>query len=278
MISPLKSIRGDPNKLKKGRFKKNEPFFLSFPPVTLQLSNIQDILLTHSFSRILLMWNEILFVTQSILVSGFAIGAVFFGSGALYAFTSVAWVLGNLFVVKEVTLFGLDVVTSDVFAIGSNMGVTLLREYYGQKEAKRSIGVGIYTAIFFLIVSQFLIMYIPNTHDTSSIHYDYLLGFMPRIIIASFIVSAISKSINLGLFNIFTKKLGDGYFYIKSMGALLIAQLADTILFAFLGLYGNVANIGNIIVFSYIVKVIAISIAVPCISLCHKYLIPKGKD
>lgn len=224
------------------------------------------------------MWNEILFITQSIVVSAFAIGSVYFGQGALYAFTSVAWVLGNLFVVKEATIFGLDVVTSDVFAIGSNMGVTLLREYYGQKEAKRSIFVGIYTAIFFLIVSQFLLLYTPNAHDTSGPHFAYLLGRMPRIIIASFVVSAISKSINLGLFNVFTRKLGNGFFYIKSMAALLIAQLADTILFAFLGLFGNVADIWDIILFSYIVKVISISIAVPCISLCHKYLIPKGGD
>ena len=223
-------------------------------------------------------WNELLFIAQSLVVSGFAIGALFFGSGALYAFTSVSWVLGNLFVVKEATIFGLEVVTCDAFLIGSNMGVTLLREYYGQKEAKRSIGVGIYTALFFLIVSQFLLWYTPNAHDTSHIHYNYLLGFMPRIVIASFIVSAISKSMNLALFNFFTKKLGDGYFYIKSMGALLIAQFADTILFAFLGLYGNVAHIWHIIFFSYIVKVISISIAVPCITLCHKYFILKGAD
>ena len=218
------------------------------------------------------MFNEILFISQTLIVSAFAVGSVFFGSGCLYAFTSVCWVLGNLFVIKEATIFGLNVVTSDAFAIGSNMGVTLLREYYGQKEAKRSILVGVYTAIFFLIVSQFLILYTPNAYDTSHVHFANLLGRMPRVIIASFIVSLISKSINLSLFNLFTKKIGGGYFYIKSTAALLVAQLIDTILFAYIGLWGNVASLWDIILFSYIVKCIAISIAVPCVSLCNTYI------
>lgn len=221
------------------------------------------------------MWNETLFVGQSILVAGFAMGAVLFGSGCLYAFTSVCWVLGNLFVLKEATIFGLDVITSDAFAVGSNMGVTLLREYYGQQEAKRSIWVGVYTAVFFLLVSQLLILYTPNAHDTSQHHFVELLGRMPRIIIVSFLVSLISKSLNLFLFNTFTKKLGEGYFYIKSMAALMIAQFADTVLFAVFALYGNVASVVQIIFFSYIVKCISISIAVPLVSLCHKYIITK---
>ena len=221
------------------------------------------------------MWNEILFIGQSILVSGFAVGAVFLGSGCLYAFTSVCWVLGNLFVLKEATIFGLNVITSDAFAVGSNMGVTLLREYYGQKEAKNSIVVGVYTAIFFLFVSQLLLFYTPNAHDTSQPHFIALLGKMPRIIIVSFLVALLSKSLNLFLFNVFTKKLGSGYFYFKTTAALMIAQLVDTVLFAIFALYGNVASIWHIILFSYIVKCLSISIAVPCVSLCHKYLIKK---
>lgn len=224
------------------------------------------------------MWNEILFVTQSILVSVFAIGSVLLGQGCLFAFSAVCWIFGNFYVLKEVTIGGLEVITTDSFAIGANIGIMLLQEYYGKKAAKNSIFVGVYMALFFLVISQFLVWYVPNTHDIYHPHFAILIERMPRIVLGSLCVALFTMFLNLKLFDIFITQLGRRYFYIASMGALMIAQFIDVVLFVFIALWGNVASVKDIILFSYLVKCISIFIMVPCVSLCHKYLIPKGSD
>ncbi len=219
------------------------------------------------------MINEAIFIIQSITVALFACGAILFGSGCLYAFTALCWVLGNLFVLKEATLFSLDVITSDAFAVGANIGVTLLREYYGEKEAEKAIYTGIYMALFFLCTSQLLLWYAPNMHDCAHPHFLALFERMPRIVISSFGVALISMTMNLALFNLFNK-IYKFSFHFSSMASLSIAQFLDTALFGFIALSGNVASLTNIICFSYLVKVISIAIAIPLISVFHHF-IPK---
>jgi uncharacterized integral membrane protein (TIGR00697 family) len=223
------------------------------------------------------MWNEILFIGQSILVSMFAIGSILLGQGCLYAFTAVCWIFGNFYVLKEVSILGLDVITTDSFAIGANMGIMLIQEYYGKKAAERSIFVGVYMALFFLAISQLLVMYIPNAHDTCHIHFAFLIARMPRIVIGSVCVALFTMFLNLKLFDLFTKKLGHGYFYIASISALMIAQFIDVVLFVFVALWGNVTSITDIIFFSYLIKCVSIFIVVPCVALCKKF-IPRGSS
>lgn len=219
------------------------------------------------------MLNEIIFLAQSVTVALFACGSILFGSGCLYAFTALCWVLGNLFVLKEATLFSLDVITSDAFAVGANIGITLLREYYGEKEAEKAIYIGIYMALFFLCTSQLLLWYAPNMHDCAHPHFLALFERMPRIVVSSFGVALISMTMNLALFNILSKRYKFS-FHISSMASLSIAQLFDTALFAVIALSGNVASIISIICFSYLVKVISIAIVIPFISI-FRHFIPK---
>ncbi|MFT6765424.1 MAG: putative integral membrane protein (TIGR00697 family) [Alteromonas naphthalenivorans] len=223
------------------------------------------------------MWNEILFTAQSILISIFAIGSILLGQGCLYAFTAVCWIFGNFYVLKEVSILGLNVITTDSFAIGANMGIMLIQEYYGKKAAERSIFVGVYMSLFFLAISQLLVMYTPNVHDTCHLHFAFLIARMPRIVIGSIFVALFTMFLNLKLFDIFTKKLGQGSFYLASISALMIAQFIDVVLFVFIALWGNVTSITDIILFSYLIKCISIMIVVPCVSLCKKF-IPSGSS
>lgn len=216
--------------------------------------------------------NETIFITHSVLIGLFAMYSVRLGRGALTAFMAVCWVLGNLFVIKEAQIFGLNVVTSDAFAIGANIAITLLREYYGEKTAKNGIWIGFYTALFFVIVANIHLTYIPNVFDTTQPHFVALLGRMTRIVCASFFVSVISMTLNLYLFNWFTKKIGERFFGINSFLSLTLSQIIDTTLFAFIALYGNVHSIWHIIVFSSLVKTVCIIISIPSVYISRKII------
>ncbi len=218
------------------------------------------------------MFNELLFIAESFVVSLFALGSLFFGSAGLFSFVSLCWVIGNVFVLKEATFLGLSIITSDVFAVGCDLGITLLREYYGQKEAKRAIALGMFSAVFFLVVSQFLLWYIPSNHDAFHLHFFALFSGMPRIILSSLGVAFLSKSLNLFLFNFFTLIWGDRNFQLKTTLSLCISQFFDTTFFSFLALYGTVASVWTIIGFSYAVKCLAIFICVPFVITLHTFI------
>ena len=160
--------------------------------------------------------NEFLFIIESVIVSLFALGALFLGKTGLHVFSSLCWLIGNLFVLKQATLFGLNVVTSDVFAVGCDLAIVLLREYYSEKEAQKAIGLGMLTALFFLIVSQFLLWYTPNGYDATQPHFEALLDTMPRILITGIGVAALSKSLNLYLLRLLSTVFDNSYFKLKT--------------------------------------------------------------
>jgi len=216
--------------------------------------------------------NETTFIVHSIFIGLFAIGAVKLGRGALTAFMAVCWVLGNLFVITQANLFGLNVVTSDGFAIGASLSLTLLQEYYGKQAAKNGILIGFYMAFFFVIMSQVHLAYIPMLSDTTHQHFIPLLERMVRIVGTSFLVAFISMNLNLFLFGFFNKLFGKAYFSLNALLSISLSQLVDTVLFAVLALSGNVDSLLHIILFSCIVKVISASISIPVVSLARTYI------
>jgi len=60
--------------------------------------------------------NEFLFIAQSFLIVGFALGAMKLGSSALVSWVAVQALIANLFVLKQITLFGFNITASDGFA------------------------------------------------------------------------------------------------------------------------------------------------------------------
>jgi uncharacterized integral membrane protein (TIGR00697 family) len=232
----------------------------------------QACLLITKISSPLFASNELTLITQSVLIGLFAICAVRLGRGGLTAFMAVCWVLGNLFVLKEATIFNLEVITADPFAIGASLSVTLLSHYYGKKAAQNGILIGFFCAFFFMIMAAIQLTYIPNAHDFAHPHFAALLGKMTRIISSSFFVAFIAMQLNLYLFDKVKEKLGDQFFGISSFIALTTSQILDTTLFTFFALYGTVHSIASVILFSSIVKTIAIAISVPSVTLARKFV------
>ena len=62
--------------------------------------------------------NELIFLFHILLVLSFVLGALRLGKNALLSLLALQAILANLFVVKQISLFGFAVTCSDVFAIG----------------------------------------------------------------------------------------------------------------------------------------------------------------
>ncbi len=213
--------------------------------------------------------NELILLGYIIAVSSAALIALRFGKEGLIGLICVQAVLVNLFVTKQISLFGFTATASDAMAVGITLSLNLLQEYYQKAAALKAIWISFFCALFYTVMSLFHLAYTPATTDTSSALFQVLLAPMPRLVIASLVAYVVAQYTNTMLYGWLKERFDDRFFVIRNYGSIAISQLLDTLLFAFLGLYAinesfsNLGTLFDIIVVSYIIKVVVIVIAVP---------------
>ncbi len=209
--------------------------------------------------------NETVFIIQALLIVGFALGALKLGKGALTAWVAIQALIANLFVLKQITLFGFDVTASDAFVIGSLLGLNFLQEYFGKAEAQKATWICFFFMLFFTLVSQLHLLYQPSSHDTMQPAFVALLSPSPRLMLASMSVFFVVQQIDIRFFALLKDKFPKANFALRTAAALILSQFLDTVLFSFVGLYGIVASVIDIIFLSFAVKLLVIFCFTPFI-------------
>ena len=222
----------------------------------------------------LLLPNELIFIIQSLVVASAALIALRIGSAALIAVIATQAVFANLFVIKQICLCTFHATASDAYAIGGLLALNLLQEYYGKAPTRQAIGISFFCMLLFLVVSQLHLLYEPSIVDVTHGAYCEILSYGPRIIIASFVTYLIVQLFDAMLYG-FLKRTFKGRFYItRNYISVMISQLFDTILFSFLGLYGIIEHIWDIIIVSYVIKLLIVLLATPFMML-SRYIMSK---
>jgi hypothetical protein len=216
------------------------------------------------------MINEIIFFIHCIIIASFSLLSLYIGPYALVAFICIQCILANLFIIKQISLFGFYATCADSFTIGAILGLNLLQEYFGREIAKKAIWINFFLLIFYLIVSQIHLFYIPADLDLSQQHFIAILNYMPRIVIASFSVYFVVQMLDYYLYGMLKKAFANKHLILRNYFSIAFCQFIDTVFFSFLGLYGLVENIWHIILISYLVKMIGIIIATPFVGLSRK--------
>ena len=216
--------------------------------------------------------NETLFLAQIIVVIAFGYVALKIGKSALTAWICLQAVLANLFVLKQISLLGFDVTCGDVFAVGGIFGLNLLREYGGKDAAKQALKCCFFLMLFFVAMAQLHLLYQPNTHDTSQSAFEAILSSSPRLLCASLIAFFVSQAIDLRLFSLLKERSPSLPLSVRNGISLISAELLDTLLFSVLGLWGLVANLTDIIVLSFLIKLILIGCMSPLIHLSKRFV------
>ena len=201
-----------------------------------------------------------------------ALIALRIGKEALTTFIALAFVLANLLVIKQVTLLGFTATATDAFTIGAVFALNLLNEYFGRKSTKQALIIGFGALLFVTLIYQIHLGYLPSSVDCSHDHFNAILCASPRILTASFISYFIAQTFEYYLYTLLKKRFHGNYLVMRNWITMSSSQLLDTILFSFLGLYGIVANISNIIVVSYAIKLAAIFLVTPFIMLSKKII------
>lgn len=219
--------------------------------------------------------NELLFFLHLLLVFAFGCIALRFGKVVLIAWVAIQAVLANLFVVKQIVFFGLHVTCSDVFAIGSILGLNLLQEFFDKQSAKQAMLAAFFSMLFFAVMSQIHLLYVASSSDTTQEAFRSLLTQTPRLFFASLAVFYLTQQLDIHVFGLIKQKMTMITFPLRSALSTAFSQLTDTLLFSIFGLYGLVASLSDIILMSFLVKLIIISCMTPLLALVKRWVFVK---
>ncbi|MCC5832623.1 MAG: queuosine precursor transporter [Chlamydiales bacterium] len=211
--------------------------------------------------------NSLILAFHVTAVCGLSLFALRFGKELMIAWLSLLAVAMNLFVLKQVTLFGLSVTASDALGVGYLLGLNLIQEFFGQKTARRSVWISLFISASFVLLSQIHLAYTPNRYDLAQSHFLFLFTPLARLILASLFSFLVVQLVDLAFFRFLRKKMSGKYLTLRTTLALVLSQTLDTLLFSFLGLYRLVPHIGDIILFSLVVKGVVILFSTPFVYL-----------
>ncbi len=214
--------------------------------------------------------NSILLLLHTACVSSLTLFALRMGKEALIAWLAFLAITVNFFVLKQITLFGMNVTCSDAHAVGYLLGLNLIQEFFGRNLARKTVWISFYLSLSFVILAQIHLFYQPNSYDYSHSHYKALLTPMPRLLFASLTSFLTVQFFDLTFFAFLRRKTEGRFFILRALLALFLSQLFDTLLFSVLGLYGLIAHLPDVIVFSLIVKWAVILLSVPFLFFSKK--------
>jgi len=215
------------------------------------------------------MSNEVLFITQAIVSLTLALFAFRMGRKWLMAFIAVNIVLMNIFVTKQIDLFGMAATGGNVLYASIFLCTDLLAEHYGKKQAFKSIQIGFFASIIFVIMTQFMLNYAPNDWDFAQGAFETLFTLSPRIVAASMATYIISQNLDIYLFEKLNEKTGEKMLWLRNNGSTFVSQFVDSAIFTLLAFYGvpGFEEIWSIILFTWFIKIIVAVLDTPFIYL-----------
>ncbi|MCM1115017.1 MAG: queuosine precursor transporter [Clostridium sp.] len=225
------------------------------------------------------MINELLLAGSVVFIFGMVLLAYkFFGKSGLYCMSAIATVLANIEVVILIHAFGMEQTLGNVLFAATFLITDIMSECEGKKEANRTVVIGAFSSVFFLLLSQSWLLYKPSENDFIFDSMRSVFANTPRMILASLVVYAISQLFDVWLYHkwwAFTeKKFGDKrkYLWLRNNGSTLISQILNTLLFTLFAFWGtyDVKTLISIFASSYIIYIATSLLDTPALYLARK--------
>ena len=225
------------------------------------------------------MTNELLLMGSVAFIFFSALAAYkCFGRAGLYCLSAVATVLANIEVLILVNAFGMEQTLGNVLFAVTFLITDILSECEGKKAANRAVWIGIFTSLFFLLLSQSWLLYIPSESDWVMPSVMGIFSSTPRMLLSSLAVYAVSQLFDVWLYHkwwAFTeKKCGDRkkYLWLRNNGSTLLSQIVNTFLFTLFAFYGtyDTGTLLSIFGSSYIIYIFTSLLDTPVLYLARK--------
>lgn len=132
----------------------------------------------------------------------------------------------------------------------------ILTEVYGFRRSRRVIWLGFFAALLMSLV-LFVVQILPPAGDWNNQQaYESILGFVPRIVIASllaYFTGEFTNSVILSRLKIITK---GRFLWTRTIGSTIIGEGIDTLVFCWIAFYGTIPQplFWSVLISNYIFK------------------------
>lgn len=206
--------------------------------------------------------NNILMIIGIIVVfSLLLITKKLFGKEGLIGWIALATILAEIGVTKSVNILGLSTYLGTIMFASNFLATDILTECYSEKDAKKSLKLGIWFLMIFLLITQGMILFKPNNLDFAQDSLKTIFGIVPRISIASITMLIIANFVDIKLYSYLKKKMNNKHMWLRNNICTILCNGTENFFFttiAFIGIY----SIKDIIIMSVTTTIIETIIAI----------------
>lgn len=192
--------------------------------------------------------------------------------------TAISTIVSNIECLILIDAFAMEQTLGNVFFASTFLITDILSENYSEKDANKAVFIGVFSNIFFILISQSWLLYTPSQNDWVMPSINVVFSNTPRMMLSSLGVYAVSQLIDVKLYHMWwrftNKKFADNqkFLWLRNNGSTLISQLINTVLFTLLAFYGtyDLSTLLSIMLSSYIVYFATSLIDTPIVYLARK--------
>lgn len=225
--------------------------------------------------------NELVLLASVVLIFGSVLLAWrFFGKSGLYAMTAVVTILANIEVLILINAFGMEQTLGNVLFAATFLVTDILSENVGKKEANKAVIIGIFSSVFFVLLTESWFLYIPSANDWVMPSVRTVFAAAPRTVMASMSVYAVSQFFDVWLYHRWwafsEKRFGDRrrFLWLRNNGSTMVSQLLNTVLFTLAAFAGRDGYDGklllNIMVSSYAIYFMTSLLDTPAVYIARR--------
>ena len=223
--------------------------------------------------------NEILFlISIAFYLSGVLFAYKIFGKTGLYIWTAISAILANIEALKMVDMFGLSVTLGNALYASSFVVTDILSENHDKESANKAVNIGLFTTIIWVLATQLILMFEPNSLDFINGSLIEIFGLMPRIAIASIFTYAVVQKIDVILYHKVWEKTNKIFknsnkgLWLRNNISTLTSQFLDTLTFTLIAFAGTMPfkELISLVLTTYILKAVVSILDTPIIYIAKK--------
>ena len=223
--------------------------------------------------------NEALFIISIIFyLSGVLFAYKIFGKTGLYIWTAISAILSNIEALKMVDMFGLSVTLGNALYASSFVVTDILSENHGKESANKAVNIGLFVTIIWVLATQLILMFEPNSLDFINGSLIEMFGLMPRIAIASIFTYAVVQKIDVILYHKVWQKTNKIFknsnkgLWLRNNISTLTSQFLDTLTFTLIAFVGTMPfkELMLLVLTTYILKAVVSILDTPVIYIAKK--------
>jgi len=190
----------------------------------------------------------------------------FFGKVGLFVWIAISTILANIQVVKTIEVFSITATLGNTLYGSIFLATDILNENHIEKDAKKSVWLGFFSAIVMIITMQLAILFIPAASDYSQASLVTIFNPTIRIVVGSLVAYLISQFLDVKVFQKIRKRFpSDKMLWLRNNGSTWFSQLIDTLIFVSIAFVGQfeLPILVEIYVTTYLFKIIVALIDTP---------------